>query len=76
MGSFSDRPVDALTQGIADAIRDAVKNVSEPIIAEAMAKIERDLRERVGGIAARVVGQLSYERFGADLRITVKFENR
>lgn len=65
----SDDFVAALQRAIEQKIHDA----ASPIIAEACGKLERSVREQVAGIAATIVRQMSFERLGSDLRITVHF---
>lgn len=70
----STSPQDFLVQHMAAALRAAIDEVSAPIIAAASAQIEKDLRAKVGGIAAQVASTMSYERMGTDLVIRVKFD--
>jgi ribose 1,5-bisphosphokinase PhnN len=59
----------ALKQGLEQAI---AKNAEEELAA-ALKRTEERGREAVAGIAARLVRTTSFERFGDNLQITVRF---
>jgi hypothetical protein len=63
----------SLNSAITRALEESLAEIAEPLIEEALRKTELKLRAAIGGIAAQVVQHLSYERMGADLRITVHF---
>jgi hypothetical protein len=62
------------------AILRAVKTETDRIVDEeakaAATRVEERVRAAVGGIATRVATNVNFERFGPDIRITVRLPDR
>lgn len=61
---------------LGQAIAEKIEELSRPLIDKAMQDLERQVRSHIGGLSAQIVSQLSYERMGTDLRITVHFPEK
>lgn len=72
-GGMKDLDMDALRGVIGDGIQLLVQEAIEREIKSVAERVEKDIRGRVGEIAANVTSLCSFERFGMDLRITVHF---
>lgn len=57
------------------AVRQEIERVVLEEAAEAAKRTEKRVRENVTQIAANVANHFSFERFGTELRISVKFQN-
>lgn len=62
--------------GIAKAIEAEVRRIVEAEAKKAALEVENRVRAMIGQIAAKMVSELNFERFGQDLRITVRFPDR
>ena len=64
---------DGFLQAIKQALNEQMMAEAEPLIQKAVAEFERDMREK---LAAKLIAQLderySIDRFGSELRITVR----
>ena len=68
--------IDAIHAFAEDAATQRLRKITERMDrdhAEAKLLIEKRVRDEVGRIACLIVNDLSFERFGRDLRITVRF---
>lgn len=65
-----------IQQAIAHQIHKMASEVVNDEVKKAVAACEQRIRARTGEIAATVCGHFSYESFGQDIRITVKFSDR
>lgn len=63
-----------ITKMIEGAVKQAVNKAVEEVLKDATGMLEDKLRENVAGIALGVMNHYSIERFGSDIRITVKNE--
>lgn len=65
-GNFIEQRLDAMVARM-------LEEIAAPIIADAVKQVESRLRERIGGITGEISRRMMLERFGEDLRITIKF---
>lgn len=64
---------DLITKAIHAAIENRTRKIADEEAEKAAANVERRVREDVGRIACVIFNEISFERFGRDLRITVQF---
>lgn len=64
---------DLLQKIILAGIEQHAKEIMNEEIKTAQANIERRVREKTAEIAVGVLKEMTFERFGHDIRITVKF---
>ncbi len=58
---------------LCEHIRHEIDRIADEEAKSAAANIERRVRAKVAGIAAQIVENISFSRFGTDLQITIRF---
>ena len=68
--------VEDLHKAIDSSIRTEISKIIDDEAAKAAKRVEERVRGLTGQIAAKVVSHFSIERFGPDIRITVKLPEK
>lgn len=63
----------AINRAILDSMRQEIERVVGLEIEKAQAEIARRVRSHVGAITTTILRDVTFENFGRDLRITVRF---
>lgn len=75
MQQNTSRLDEAVLRGMKDALNKQMTETAEPILQAAVKEFERALRERLAAsLISMIDGMFSMERYGHDLRITIRRE--
>lgn len=66
----------SLQAAVAKAIEEETRRIIEQEAKKAAIEVEMRVRGMIGQIATKLTSHISFERFGQDLRITVRLPDR